>query len=75
MKEPDTTDIIAFLLCIFLLFAISVATQVYPNPPDIGYTVIDKREDGSPLYIKDNKTGATYYIAANGEKINVEVYG
>lgn len=71
MKDSQTTDIIAFLLCVFLLFAIIVATQVHPLPPDVGYEVIQTREDGTPMYIRDVKTGATYYVNKSGGKIDV----
>lgn len=71
MKEPEPVDIVAFLLCVFLLFAIAVVIQNNPVSRDIGYEVIEERADGSPLYIKDTKTGTIYYINTDNERIKV----
>lgn len=71
MKDPQPTDIIAFLLCVFLLFTIIVATQIHPQPPNMGYEVVQTREDGTPMYIRDTKTGATYYVSKSGEKVDM----
>lgn len=73
-REPNSIDIMAFLLSVFLLFAIIIATQVKPNPPDDGYQIISIKENGS-LYIKETKTGTVYLIDRHGKREKIIYYG